>query len=165
MTTGHLNVVKNARQNETFDDDIRPQVRIGIALGEIIIAIDTSGSVSDTLLARFLAEIQSLLNTSKPKSITLMSCDWNLHNVQTFVPGQDLTSYVPKGGGGTAFEPVFDYIEENHPNPLCLIYFTDGEGSFPSEPPSYPTLWLHFGRENFRYPYGHKIEIPPIQAK
>jgi predicted metal-dependent peptidase len=127
-------------------------------LGPIVIAIDTSMSVNDHLLAKFLSETQSLLDTAKPESITIVSCDYKIHNPQIYYPGDKLTSYVPVGGGGTDFNPVFDYIEKQAIDPLVLIYFTDGEGSFPEEP-HYPTLWLHFGRK-VTYPFGHKINIP-----
>ena len=128
------------------------------SIGHIVIAIDTSGSINDRLLAQFLHETQHLLDSARPARITIMSCDWSVHNVQEFVPGDDLTSYKPKGGGGTDFQPVFDHIEENDIDPLALVYFTDGQASFPPEP-HYPTLWLHFGW-NVTYPFGQVIKLP-----
>ena len=49
----------------------------------------------------------------------------------------------PLGGGGTRFEPVFDHIaaDTEHDTPECLIYLTDGLGSFPDREPDYPVLW------------------------
>jgi predicted metal-dependent peptidase len=128
------------------------------SLGPIVIAIDTSMSVNDALLATFLSETQSLLDSAKPESITIVSCDYKIHNPQTYLPGDKLTQYIPVGGGGTDFNPVFNYIKKQSIDPLVLIYFTDGEGSFPEEP-HYPTLWLHFGQD-VDYPFGHKIDIP-----
>lgn len=132
------------------------------SIGDIVIAIDTSGSVNDFLLARFLSETQSLLDTAKPASIHILSCDTRVKNPKTYHHGDDLTEYTPHGGGGTAFEPVFDHIRKNNIDPIALIYFTDGWGSFPSNEPHYPTLWLHYGSE-VAYPFGQVIDIPPAQ--
>ena len=132
------------------------------SIGDIVIAIDTSGSVNDFLLARFLSETQSLLDTAKPASIHILSCDTQVKNPKTYHHGDDLTTYTPHGGGGTAFQPVFTHIKENNIDPIALIYFTDGMGSFPPEQPYYPTLWLHYGRE-VNYPFGQVLNIPPAQ--
>jgi predicted metal-dependent peptidase len=132
------------------------------SVGDIVIAIDTSGSVNDALLARFLSETQALLDTAKPSSIHILSCDTYVKNAQTFHHGDDITKYVPAGGGGTRFEPVFRHIKDNDIDPIALIYFTDGYGSFPSTEPHYPTLWLHYGGQ-VNYPFGQVLEIPPAQ--
>lgn len=129
------------------------------AIGDIFIAIDTSGSVDDKLLALFLSETQSLLDSAKPSSITIVSCDTTIHNVRTYHQGEDLISYTPKGGGGTNFCPVFNYIENHQLEPLALIYFTDGWGTFPPTAPHYPTLWLNWG-DGQTYPFGQVIELP-----
>jgi len=132
------------------------------SIGDIVIAIDTSGSVNEKLLARFLSESQSLLDSAKPSSITILSCDTSVKNPKTFYAGDTLTDYLPKGGGGTEFDPVFDYIEQHDINPIALIYFTDGYGSFPPTEPHYPTLWLHYGGQ-VDYPFGQVLTIPPSQ--
>jgi predicted metal-dependent peptidase len=133
------------------------------SIGDIVIAIDTSGSVNDKLLARFLSESQSLLDSAKPSSITIISCDTTVKNPKTFYAGDTLTDYIPKGGGGTEFDPVFEYIQQSDLDPIALIYFTDGQGYFPNQEPHYPTLWLHYGRE-VDYPFGIVLNIPPSQA-
>ncbi len=130
-------------------------------VGDIVIAIDTSGSVCSTMLTAFLSEVQSLLDTAKPSSITLISCDTSVKNVKKYMPGDDLTSYAPLGGGGTKFEPVFHYIESKDINPLALVYFTDGYGSCNVPEPHYPTLWLDYGESS--YPFGHVVHVPPNQ--
>ena len=49
------------------------------------------------------------------------------------------------GGGGTSFDPIFDYIEEEGVPVSSLIYFTDGYGQVYSEQPNYPVMWLTSG--------------------
>ena len=46
-----------------------------------------------------------------------------------------------RGGGGTSFRPVFDWVEEQEIEPRCLVYFTDGYADFPEQPHSYPVMW------------------------
>lgn len=40
-------------------------------------------------------------------------------------------NFALKGGGGTDYRPVFDYIDANFPMASMLLYFTDGDGIFP----------------------------------
>lgn len=157
------------RDDYTWTRPNRRYLHAGFALptlhtkgvGDIVIAIDTSGSVCPRMLSAFLSEVQSLLDSAKPKSITLLSCDTRVKNPATYQQGDDLTSYRPIGGGGTKFGPVFQYIEDNDLNPLCLVYFTDGYGSCNTTEPHYPTLWLDYGKSS--YPFGHVVHVPPSQ--
>ena len=54
--------------------------------------------------------------------------------------------FARKGGGGTSFVPVFDWVEdriaEGEDVPQCLIYLTDGYGDAPEVEPDYPVLWV-----------------------
>ena len=58
-----------------------------------------------------------------------------------------LTSYegeIPRkmlGRGGTDFRPPFQFVEDKSLDISTLVYFTDGMGTFPEEPP-YPTAWV-----------------------
>ena len=52
-----------------------------------------------------------------------------------------------KGGGGTSFRPVFEWVEKQGLRPEALVYFTDAEGEFPERAPHYPVIWLVKGRE------------------
>ena len=112
-------------------------------MGEIVVAIDTSGSVDDTLLKSFLSEIAAIHAELRPSRLIVMDCDSSIHNIAEFSP-EDPFDFTPQGGGGTSFEPAFDHIEANNVLPTVLIYFTDLMGTFPSEPPPYPVLWLDY---------------------
>ena len=51
------------------------------------------------------------------------------------------------GLGGTDFRPVFEYVEElqrnrEFTNLRGLIYFTDGDGTFPMKKPDYDTVFV-----------------------
>ena len=55
-----------------------------IGVGDIVVAIDSSGSVSQDELSQFLGEIQAINEDMKPTSITIITCDSQIRNVQRF---------------------------------------------------------------------------------
>ncbi len=112
----------------------------------IVAAVDTSGSMSEDELAKILGELDRLRSVTECK-LTLIECDAQIHRVEEFEAHEAarLDRRRFQGRGGTAFEPVFDWITERLKRPMfqldALIYLTDGYGSFPAKPPPYPTLW------------------------
>jgi len=123
---------------------------------ELVIAIDSSGSVDELLLGRFMAEIESLLLLYPSYQIDLLICDAKIHSHQQFVNGEPL-QYELKGGGGTDFRPVFEWLEQHGPlNPL-LLYFTDLQGKFPEVEPPFETLWI--APEHLDTPFGKTIVL------
>lgn len=112
---------------------------------KIVVAVDTSGScLSD--LPKFMAEIKGLVEQNGRYTVDLIQCDSAVSKHETFSDmGQPLdvdADFEIAGGGGTSFEPVFDFIAERGLAPDCLVYFTDGYGSAPEKAPPYPTLWV-----------------------
>ena len=107
----------------------------------IVVAIDTSGSVDETLLATFLGEVSSIMQQYPHYEIDLITADAKIQSHRVFFPGTSLT-YEISGGGGTDFRPVFEYIEKEISYPTVLLYFTDGQGRFPQNEPSYDVLWI-----------------------
>jgi len=107
----------------------------------LAVAVDTSGSVDETLLGRFVAELEALLLGFPRVEVDVIVCDAKVQGVWRFVSGEAL-DFSLKGGGGTDFRPVFTYIDEALPQTSLLLYFTDGRGLFPKEPPLYETIWI-----------------------
>ncbi len=127
--------------------------------GDIHVAIDVSGSVTEGDLAEFLGELNALKGTT-PVRITLFACDSDLAAGApwTFEPWDELR--LPRqfgGGGGTAFAPVFEWIARHGRQPDTLLYFTDADGEFPKEAPDYPVLWLVKGKAPV--PFGRRIQL------
>jgi predicted metal-dependent peptidase len=123
---------------------------------ELAIAIDSSGSVNEVLLAQFIAEIESITELFGSYSIELIVCDDRVRSHQTFMSGE-LISYTLVGGGGTDFTPVFDAIETWMVTPKVLLYFTDLDGKFPISEPHYETLWI--APNEGEVPFGRVIVI------
>jgi predicted metal-dependent peptidase len=120
------------------------------------VAIDTSGSITQKLLAEFLAEVQALLDFGRPRKLHLLDCDASIHSAQEFVPGDRIDAQL-KGGGGTDFRPVFDHVAEHNLDPAALVYLTDLYGTFPEAPPPYPVLWISYGTD--AAPFGDVLKI------
>ena len=107
----------------------------------LVIAVDSSGSVNEELLNSFLSEVNFLMSLVQNYAIELLVCDDKIHSHKTFYTGDSLDVEL-KGGGGTDFRPVFRFVEENFDDVKLLLYFTDLEGTFPSEPPNYEVKWV-----------------------
>jgi len=127
--------------------------------GDIHVAIDVSGSVSDGDLAAFFAELDALKG-AVPTRVTLFACDSALAPGAPWVfePWEALR--LPgafAGGGGTSFAPVFEWIERHGQRPDALVYFTDAAGEFPAAAPDYPVLWLVKGKAPV--PWGRRLQL------
>lgn len=131
-------------------------------LGPIVGAFDTSGSIfcHPELVQAILSEFQGVLDLCRPEMMRLIDCDTRIHQEKEFMPGESLLSFVPQGGGGTDFRPVFVAIAEMPEPPACLIFLTDLEGWFPETEPDYPVLWANFGNPTTKAPFGITIHVP-----
>lgn len=126
---------------------------------ELVVALDTSGSISDEEMREFVSEVNAIKGQVGAR-ITLHACDERLapQGPWTFEPWEEIE--LPghwHGGGGTKFSPVFEWAEGQDRRPDLLLYFTDGKGEFPKREPSYPVLWLVKGRE--KVPWGQRIQL------
>ena len=124
----------------------------------VLVALDVSGSVSDKELRECLSEINAIKGQMRAK-ITLIACDSDIVDgfPQVFEPWEEVT--LPDtvlGGGTTDFRPVFNWVSQQDRQPDILVYFSDAQGTFPSEP-NYPTLWLIKGKG--QVPWGQRIQL------
>ena len=83
---------------------------------------------------------------------------------ETIEPGGEFTPGA-HGGGGTAFEPIFERVKELQDAGEMIagvIYLTDMDGSFPSaEEVEVATLWLSTNPGRHA-PFGRVVDIPPL---
>jgi len=125
----------------------------------VVVVIDTSGSISADEIQEFISEIDSIKSQVRAR-ITLLTCDSDLSHgcPWIFEPWDGFSMDVEiRGGGGTNFKPAFNWVEEQDSNPDLLMYFTDAEGVFPEAEPMYPVLWLVKGKESV--PFGQRIQL------
>jgi predicted metal-dependent peptidase len=125
-------------------------------MGEIVIAVDTSGSLSGEELAYFNAHINRILETCLPEKVTVLYCDSTIGGEVEYTPDDLPLVLKPVGGGGTSFKPVFKWLDSYNGEIECLIYFTDGWGDQNElDEPVVDTVWLTTDKENF--PFGEVI--------
>ncbi len=122
----------------------------------IVIAVDTSGSVDESLLSSFLAEIDGIMQSYGNYEIDLITADAKVQSHKVFLPGEAL-DYTLSGGGGTDFRVVFDYIEREISYPTLLLYFTDGMGTYPQDVPHYDVMWVM--PEHRDVPFGEVLTL------
>ena len=122
----------------------------------VIVAVDTSGSIDEALLGTFLGEVSSMMQQYPNYEIDLITADAKIQSHKTFLPGEML-DYDVSGGGGTDFRPVFEYIDQYIDYPTLLLYFTDGQGTFPQEEPNYDVLWIM--PEMWDVPFGEVVVL------
>lgn len=108
---------------------------------KIVVAIDSSGSIDESLLGEFIGELNYLTTTIQNYEIDVLVCDDNIRSHQTFYSGDEVEVYI-KGGGATDFRAVFEFIEQNMDDVKILLYFSDLKGSFPSYEPNYEVKWI-----------------------
>lgn len=146
------------------EDPIISPGRSGFGAGTVVVGADTSGSIGDKELNMFFAEVAGILEDVRPKRLVIVWCDAKVQRVDDVEEPSDLNVLRHKGapgGGGTSFIPVFDYIRENDLEPDALVYLTDGLGSFPGAPPSFPVIWGNI-YPNAQYPFGEVVDIPKV---
>jgi predicted metal-dependent peptidase len=102
----------------------------------LLVAIDTSGSVSDKEVKEFLNEIHHIHKTGS--EVTILQCDTTIRSIEKYKPNEDITLH---GRGGTDFDPVLEYYNENQRKYTCLFYLTDGECSTDVKPKG-KMLWV-----------------------
>jgi predicted metal-dependent peptidase len=133
------------------------------SVGELVIAIDTSGSIGSAELTEFASELASICDAVTPDKVRVLWWDTEVHGEQVF----DAQSYgnianllKPMGGGGTMVKCVDDYLVKNKVPCEGVIIFTDGycEGKGDIEwVTSCPTMWLVTMNKNYTPPAGKMV--------
>ena len=123
---------------------------ISESIGELVIAIDTSGSIGQPELSRFLTEVKEICDTVHPEKVRLLYWDtqvcgdekYEMHELDDLIK-----STKPQGGGGTMVECVPEHITKEGIKPQACIILTDGYlgGSWGKW--SCPTLWCILDNE------------------
>jgi predicted metal-dependent peptidase len=115
------------------------------SVGELIVAIDTSGSVGKVAFDKFVSEIESIAINTEPEKLRVIWWDANVSSEQVFTPSNyhNMVSLLKSsGGGGTEPDCVAKYITEKKINAEAIIMFTDGHFSKPVWNVSTPSLWV-----------------------
>ena len=133
------------------ENEFREERRIS----DLVIAIDTSASTEQGQVQCFLDETAAILrrrtNFFQRIRVHLILCDDRVQEDIVLTKPEEIEDYAAhfemKGGYGTDFRPVFQYVEELRaqgalPELRGLMYFTDGHGPYPTKPTDYQTAFV-----------------------
>lgn len=125
--------------------------------GELVVAVDTSGSICDKTLQAFATEIRTIATEVNPTQIVVIYCDAAINRVQIFERDDEICLSMC-GGGGTDFRPPFDHVKKKGYKPHAFVYLTDGYGPFPDgNDIPYPVVWCMI--TDVKAPFGHHVRV------
>jgi predicted metal-dependent peptidase len=124
---------------------------------DIAIGIDASGSIDERMLRDFLSETQGIMDQFQSYKIHIFTFDTRVYNPAQYNSDNldAICDYEVKGGGGTDFDAIYNYLKEEQIEPRRLVVFTDGYpfGSWGDE--NYAdTVWIIHGNTTVVPPWG-----------
>jgi len=130
----------NRRSLHCFDMFMPSTLKLGC--GDVVVWVDTSGSVSNKELSHALGEINAISEDMQPNSVTIFYADTDIQKTERYEKGDIIENLNVKGRGGTDPMCVFKHIEDNDMNVDSMVCITDmGFYKFP-ENVDYPLLWV-----------------------
>lgn len=135
---------------------------------DVEVFLDVSGSITDEMIRDFLGEVKGIMEMFPQFRLGLATFDTKVYNYQVFSQenADEILTYEVKGGGGTSFEAVFEFMEENEIEPNTMVMFTDGYpcGTWGNE--SYcDTLFIIHGSDSIVPPFGSYAYYTDNKAK
>ena len=140
---------------------MRPNRRYGMVqpgskrnyTSRLLVAFDTSGSVSDTQLEYFATELNGMIDHVQ---VDFVQFDTKIHGKPESY-SKRAGKIAIKGRGGTCFAPVIHLADEEKYD--GLVIFTDGYAPFPAKPKT-RVMWAVCKQdEGVEFPYGKKVVI------
>jgi len=144
-----------ARPNRRFiSQGMYMPSKSGETMGELLFAVDCSGSNDQHALNQYAAEIKVMKDDCSPTRIHVVYFDSEVSHCESYAPEDDLDIKF-HGGGGTAFSPVFRYAEEHGIEPVACVFLTDLYCNDFGDAPDYPVLWVSNGDN--KAPFGEVV--------
>ena len=128
------------KPNKRFFPDLYLPSLGGKKLGPCVVLIDTSGSISQSLLGTFAAEVNSF-RKSMNTVVDVLWHDTKVYKQEHLEPCQD---WIPqaKGGGGTCHVEAFEKAVEL--SPRMIVSLTDCYSSYPADP-GVQSIFVRYG--------------------
>jgi len=121
------------------------------AVGELVVALDVSGSVGENVLNHFASELSAICVNTQPEKIRVLWWDTKVSSEQVFDSKhyeyiKDLLKAT--GGGGTRPECIDKYLIDKKIKAEALIVLTDGYFDKPKWQSTIPSLWVCTERDD-----------------
>lgn len=151
------------RPNRRFiASDIYMPSSISEHVEELVLAIDTSGSIGSRELANFLGEVKCVAEVVKPNRVRVLYWDTKIVADELY-EGDAVTDLIrstkPAGGGGTDINCVCDYLASNKVKPQAVIVLTDGYLGSSWGKWSVPILWCILNHKSAKPTVGQAVHI------
>ena len=160
-----MNIASILKSNFSFTRPNRKSQHCGAVLPgmmneetiDICVSIDMSGSITDKMAKDMLSEVKGIMDEYVDFKVSIWTFDTQVYGFEQFTAdnADEITSYVPHGGGGTDFEVNWSFMKENGIEPKRFIMFTDGCpcGGWGDE--NYAeTLFIIHGNDSIVAPFG-----------
>ena len=152
---------RKLNKRQLVNDILSPSVE-NETIGELVVSIDTSGSIGGEQITEFATELVSICDLCSPDKVRILWWDTDVHGEQVFEGDYKGIAQMlkPMGGGGTHVSCVNNYINEQKINAECVIVFTDGyvESDITWNIHS-PTLWMVTEHKSFEPPAGKLVKF------
>ena len=130
------------------------------SIGDIVVAVDTSGSISDDAYQHILGNLTFIHSNLHPSKLHLVQFTDSIHNTMESEEGDDLNEGIfERVNGGTDVNPVFDWVENQGIKPEVMIVFTDMYMPAVRHDPSYPVVWGVIDNPQCSIPFGERVDI------
>ena len=160
-----MNIQSILKSNFSFSRPNRKSQHCGAVLPgmmneetiDVSVAIDMSGSISDSMARDFLSEVKGIMDEYQDFKLNLWCFDTGVYGYKQFTgdTADEIMEYECQGGGGTDFDVNFEFMKEEQIEPKKFIMFTDGYpcGSWGDE--NYcDTLFIVHGNDSIIAPFG-----------
>ncbi len=125
-------------------------------MGEVVIVVDTSGSIGQAELNEFNGHINRIMEACNPERVHVLYVDTEVNHADTYEPEDFPITCTPRGGGGTDLPVAYDWVNQQGIDPETVIFLTDGYTPFGTEP-RWPVVWLM--TTDVKAPYGMNVKF------
>lgn len=143
------------RPNRRFVEHYLPSVDKLPQMGELVVQVDVSGSISKTELDYYNGHLSRIIEQCRPEKVHVLYTDTEVQKHVEFECGEavQLEFY---SGGGTDMPAGFDFLAKQGIEPQVFVCLTDGYTGF-GEDPGYPVVWCI--SSDVEAPWGENIHF------
>jgi predicted metal-dependent peptidase len=134
-----------------------PSIASEPTMGEIVLVVDTSGSIGARELAECQAHLNRILETCHPEKVHLVYCDSAVNKTVEVLPQDMPFKLEAVGGGGTDMMEALHWVGKQGLEPAVIVVLTDGHTPFDGPQPDAPVIWLI--TSDVKAPFGETIKF------
>ncbi len=131
---------KTNRRSTVYAPIILPTLA-GTQSNQLVVVIDTSGSMKGQPLEQAVGELYGILKEAH-RNVTLIPCDADVFQTIELKSAQDIRTLLKlPGGGGTNMIKGIEFATKQCPIPDTILVLTDGYTPYPTEKYNIPVLF------------------------